>query len=250
MIDIDALADTALDSAEMLHTLAQDVQHPLPSALIPEVDGAYTDLLDALNSLVASAKEWKMKERALTDYFADASRRADKERKRADAAEREQDEQRSLKVLAYQQLDLTKARVVELEAIVKDARDRADGMARAPYGEFNKAVERAEQAGRQIALIKTHLNARCEHLVERAERAERERDEALAERDSLWRPTTEMEKAWEAAEARVAELTEAAMVLYERVEMDESVGICLSSRSESLLLGRVLASPDQKEGTA
>jgi len=86
-----------------------------------------------------------------------------------------------------------------------------------------EAVERAEQAGRQIAVIKTHLDARCEHLVERAERAERERDEARAEErrwyecfhaemvraDGLGRVMVnfhDIEKRAEAAEARVAEL--------------------------------------------
>ena len=40
---------------------------------------------------------------------------------------------------------------------------------------------------------------------------------------------------------RLWRVEEAATHLHERVEMDESVGICLSSRVESLALGSVLA---------
>jgi len=42
------------------------------------------------------------------------------------------------------------------------------------------------------------------------------------------------------AEAEVARLREAAMALYERVQMDESVGICLSERVTTLALGDAL----------
>lgn len=43
-------------------------------------------------------------------------------------------------------------------------------------------------------------------------------------------------------EEQLEALRDAATALYERVEMDESVGVCLSSRFESLSLGAVLAS--------
>lgn len=39
----------------------------------------------------------------------------------------------------------------------------------------------------------------------------------------------------------VLDLVAAARALYERVQMDESVGICLSSRTECLILGDKLA---------
>jgi hypothetical protein len=41
-------------------------------------------------------------------------------------------------------------------------------------------------------------------------------------------------------------LREAATALYERVEMDESVGICLSTRAESMALGALLSNPAMK----
>jgi hypothetical protein len=46
----------------------------------------------------------------------------------------------------------------------------------------------------------------------------------------------------QAEEARM--LREAAMALYERVQMDESVGICLSERVTTLALGAALAKED------
>jgi hypothetical protein len=53
-------------------------------------------------------------------------------------------------------------------------------------------------------------------------------------------------------EARLAAgdaLERDAKALYERVQMDESVGICLSSRGETLLLGQTLAAHERaKEG--
>jgi len=110
MSDIDALA------FKVQHTLALFRSGwTCGETMTDRAEESWLDAKDCLSDLVAIAKDAQMKERALTDYFADASRRADKERKRADAAEREQDEQRSLKVLAYQQLDLTKARVAALE---------------------------------------------------------------------------------------------------------------------------------------
>ncbi len=45
----------------------------------------------------------------------------------------------------------------------------------------------------------------------------------------------------EAALAQVEALVEAATALYERVEMDESVGVCLTSRVESLTIADALA---------
>lgn len=42
-------------------------------------------------------------------------------------------------------------------------------------------------------------------------------------------------------ERMLADLREAATALYEQVEMDESVGICLSERAPSLILGAVLS---------
>ena len=41
-------------------------------------------------------------------------------------------------------------------------------------------------------------------------------------------------------------LRQAAIALHERVEMDESVGICLSTRAESMALGALLSNPAEK----
>ena len=49
----------------------------------------------------------------------------------------------------------------------------------------------------------------------------------------------------QAEEARM--LREAAMALYERVQMDESVGICLSERVTTLALGAALAKEDDDD---
>ena len=46
---------------------------------------------DAVDSLAATAKDARMKERAMTDYFEDASRRAEEWQERAERAERERD---------------------------------------------------------------------------------------------------------------------------------------------------------------
>lgn len=75
-------------------------------------------------------------------------------------------------------------------------------------------------------------------LAERAEAAETERDG--------WKRCAVMgtPPPQTAAEARVAVLEPvkvAAKDLYERVQMDESVGVCLSSRVETLILGDALA---------
>ena len=48
-----------------------------------------------------------------------------------------------------------------------------------------------------------------------------------------------------AALPQIVAVVEAATVLHERVEMDESVGICLSSRTESLTAGAALAALDE-----
>jgi hypothetical protein len=47
--------------------------------------------------------------------------------------------------------------------------------------------------------------------------------------------------------AKCAEFYEAAKDLYERVEMDESVGVCLSDRVPSLRLGAALAHWEQEQ---
>lgn len=46
----------------------------------------------------------------------------------------------------------------------------------------------------------------------------------------------------------IVAVVEAAEHLHERVEMDESVGICLSSRAESLTTGAALAALEEKLG--
>lgn len=47
-------------------------------------------------------------------------------------------------------------------------------------------------------------------------------------------------------ERQLRELWEAAMALYEQVEMGESVGICLADRVPSLRLGAALAASDRE----
>jgi hypothetical protein len=69
---------------------------------------------------------------------------------------------------------------------------------------------------------------------------ERERQERMHDAEHI----AQLSDRLAAAEAREARLREAAMALYERVEMDESVGICLSSRVEALNLGAALAAGD------
>jgi len=200
--DIDALADTALDSGEMLHMLAQESSHP-----IAEVDGAYTDLLAALNSLVATAKDAmstrrkmssnaanlefaiiernaarsalsdaQMKERAMTDYFADASRRAD-----------------------------------ELEAFAAEVK-----------GERNIATARAERAERELQAVDDNLGSwesppgdfQCIGRVQtilNLKAARMERDElirhGLTDLTNTARQLEKAERERDAAEARVAALT-------------------------------------------
>jgi len=102
--------------------------------------------------------------------------------------------------------------------------------------------ERAEQAGRQIALIKTHLNARCEHLVERAERVERERDAVhvrlCEERDRV----AELEAALYAApQPEAVRNGHTDGEYHERYERTRRAA--LATRRAAL------ASPDPKEGT-
>ena len=86
-----------------------------------------------------------------------------------------------------------------------------------------------------------------------------ERDDGKAYIDSLVRDLRqrtdkcfELKDRAEAAEAtltRYRNMEVAARALYERVEMDESVGICLTDRAESLALGAALAALDgPKEG--
>jgi len=239
--DIDALADAALDSAEMLHMLAQESSHP-----IAEVDGAYTDLLAALNSLVATAKGWQMKDRAwqtkdraMTDYFADASRRAD------EAANRQR----------------------ELEAALGEA-----------DGERSLATVRAERAERERAeLIRNGLTDETD-TDRKLEQAERERDEAredlrllscsddeyglaMMASSSMGRDREQNRKhescvgyrlRAEAAEARVAELEATVRSLRAevncRIEHGAKDGGHLWYVQNRLDL--ILASPDPKEGTA
>jgi len=127
-----------------------------------------------------------------------------------------------------------------LVAIAKEARDQADGMARAPYGEFSKAVERAE-------------------------RAERERDDARRLADDI--TYTKGHVAFlrdrvEAREARVAELEETLVETNLRVgTVLMALGfikrgrtgfhaICERELTEADEIARAAyASPDPKEGT-
>lgn len=44
---------------------------------------------------------------------------------------------------------------------------------------------------------------------------------------------------------RLETISNAAMALYERVQMDEAVGVCLSSRVEALALGDALSLPTE-----
>jgi hypothetical protein len=84
--------------------------------------------------------------------------------------------------------------------------------------------------------------AALDRLVAERDEARRERDKARLSVEGLSKRLTIAV----ATEARVTELLEAAMALYERVQMDESVGICLSERVTTLALGAALA---DKEGT-
>ena len=64
---------------------------------------------------------------------------------------------------------------------------------------------------------------------------------SLRELETLARETTKLEAALAEAKKKLDYLIPAAQALYERVEMDESAGICLSTRGEALMLGAVLA---------
>jgi len=115
-----------------------------------------------------------------------------------------------------EEYDDADAALSSLVTIAKEARDQADGMARAPYGEFNKAVERAEQAERERDEERVRREVACIELRTRVERAERERDDAPTVRDLIGLVpdltgslSAEEYVRWmrdEAAEARVAEL--------------------------------------------
>lgn len=71
--------------------------------------------------------------------------------------------------------------------------------------------------------------------------------EAAEARSLEWvDPGIAWKKRAKAPEAQRDTLWKAAMALYERVEMDESVGVCLSSRVEVLNLGVALAGSDDE----
>jgi hypothetical protein len=69
---------------------------------------------------------------------------------------------------------------------------------------------------------------------------------AALEDERRWRwENHEAHKYWEARAQKAEAVVEAARALHERVEMDESVGICLSERVESLALGAALTAYDE-----
>jgi len=222
--DLDALADTVRDAIDVMELTPDVVNNGFAS----------------LNFLVAIAKDAQMKERALTDYFADASRRAEEwqqraeraEREmiseaeaatnyarrvvaleaRAERAERERNEERALKLAAYHRLDLTEARA---------ERERAEYLITSPTGEGLAELAKARRGeGLESEEILPALRA----AMEVADRA-KERGQAT--------------------EARVTELAQLLVEWRSGLVSSGGYGGGLKQRTDV-----ALASHDQKEGEA
>ncbi len=134
----------------------------------------------------------------------------------------------------------------ETEKLIADAREHAVICTDWTACSFilNLADDLAEAEARA-----DELQADYDHLVSQTEPTRRAQEEAsrrafaaearAAEHESA---AIEFCAAADAAEAREQRLREAAMALYQRVEIDESVGVCLSSRVEALNLFAALTS--------
>jgi chromosome segregation ATPase len=116
-------------------------------------------------------------------------------------------------------------------------------------------LERAERENEEVAWINGRLvaaEARAQELernlrdvralrVNDQARAQKAEEELAIERGAAGIALPTIKARLQKAEAVV----EAARALHERVEMDESVGICLSERVESLALGAALTAYDE-----
>jgi hypothetical protein len=102
-----------------------------------------------------------------------------------------------------------------------EANERADEMARAPYGEYDAMRKRAEAAeAREREMEDIWQRSRCEYSEALSKSLDRER-----------------------------KLREALEGLHAEVEMGESVGICLRDRTPSLRAGQLLQAT-QEDGAA